>query len=444
VILTSLLDRDQRNSKVEENLSHQERIADADHAAADHGSVRTVLVVDDSKMQRKILAAMLKRWGYRVIEAGSGEDALALCTAEMPELILSDWMMPGMSGIEFCEAYRSLAQEAYGYFILLTSRNEKEDIALGLESGADDFLSKPVNAAELRGRITAGERILSMQAALNDRNRQLEDTLTKLQIVYDAIDRDLDEARRLQQSLVPYNHRQFPSGSLSLLLHPSGHIGGDLVGAFRITDHRIGVFAIDVAGHGIASALMTARLAGYLTPSSPEQNIALVEAADGRRSMKAPREVCAILNGLLLEDAEAQHYFTMVLADCDLESGRITLAQAGHPSPMLIRADGSLRFIGDGGMPIGLIDGAEFTDFECHLGIGDRLLIHSDGFTECADDQGRMLGDDGLQAIVTKALSAGETEILETMVSHLSRFAGSDDFSDDVSACLLERTGIRR
>ncbi len=229
--------------------------APADAGVPSAASVRTVLVVDDSKMQRKILSAILGRWGYQVVEAGSGDEALALCSDLGPDLILSDWMMPGMSGVEFCEAYRALGLERYGYFILLTSRSEKADVVQGLERGADDFLSKPVHPEELRGRILAGERIIGMQAVVNERNQQLSETLTKLRTVYQAIDRDLEEARRLQQSLVPERHRRLTHGETALLLRPSGHVGGDLVGMFRVTESRIGLYAIDVAGHGIASAL---------------------------------------------------------------------------------------------------------------------------------------------------------------------------------------------
>ncbi len=85
------------------------------------GSIRRVLVVDDSRLQRRILVASLKKWGFDVVEAEGGEEAMDICRADPPDLILSDWMVPGMNGIDFCRAFRAESHEAYSYFILLTS-----------------------------------------------------------------------------------------------------------------------------------------------------------------------------------------------------------------------------------------------------------------------------------------------------------------------------------
>lgn len=249
------------------------------------GAVRRVLLVDDSRLQRRILSASLKRDGYEVLEAASGEEAMDICRMTPPDLILSDLVMPGMDGLEFCQAFRALPADQYGYFILLTSKSEVEEMVRGLEGGADDFVSKPVNAHELRARISAGERILRMQRELTDKNRVISDTLSELQRLYDSLDRDLIEAKKLQQSLVRDRFQDFGAGAVSLELLSSGHVGGDLVGQYRVSETCVGLYSIDVSGHGISSALMTARLAGYLSSSSADQNVALRRASDGSQTI---------------------------------------------------------------------------------------------------------------------------------------------------------------
>ena len=254
---------------------------------------KRVLIVDDSRAQRRILTLQLHRWGYEVTEAASGEAALDLCRTTAFDMILSDWMMPGMTGLDLCKAFRALPRENYGYFILLTSKSEKTEVANGLENGADDFLTKPVNADELRARLRAGERIVGMQDELVEKNRLIGTTLDELRKIYDSLDRDLIEAKKLQQSLVLDRQRDFGTGRASVLLKPSGHVGGDLVGSFRINENLVAVYAVDVAGHGVASAMMTARLAGLLSGGSPDQNIALTVAADGARGAYPPELVAA-------------------------------------------------------------------------------------------------------------------------------------------------------
>ncbi len=87
--------------------------------------IKTVMVVDDSRLQRRILSSMLTRWGYQVIEADTGSAALELCQSAMPDMVFSDWMMPEMTELEFCKALRKRYPDTYSYFILLTSKAEK-------------------------------------------------------------------------------------------------------------------------------------------------------------------------------------------------------------------------------------------------------------------------------------------------------------------------------
>ncbi len=411
------------------------------NAPEPEGVIRRVLLVDDSRVQRRILSLSLKRDGYDVIEAASGIEALEICKSDPPDLILSDWMMPGMTGIEFCEAFRQLESETYGYFILLTSKSEKTEVAQGFDAGADDFLTKPVNGYELRARISAAERILRMQRELKDKNKVITDTLDELQRLYDSLDNDLLAAKKLQQSLVPERYRTFDGAAVSLLLQSSGHVGGDLVGHYKISDTRIGLYAIDVSGHGISSALITARLAGYLSATSPEHNVAMQVLPDGTHQPLPPAEVVARLNEIILDEMETEHYFTMLLADVDLTTGKVIMAQAGHPHPLVQRADGTIEQDGPGGLPVGLIPGAEFSQFDIQLGHGDRLFLLSDGVTECPDTETGMLGEEGLEEMMADLKNHDLENTLQALVWKLDEFSGGKGFPDDVSGILLEYQG---
>lgn len=400
-----------------------------------------ILVVDDSRVQRSILSASLRKWGFAVDTAESGHAALEICKHAPPDLVISDWMMPKMNGVEFCRRFRRLPLANYGYFILLTSKTEKNAVARGLECGADDFLSKPVDPVELRARLKAGQRVLRMERELQAKSHSLSDALGEIRTLYDAIDRDLRQARKIQQSLVPERTQNVGKTEISMLLKPAGHVGGDLVGMFHSGLNRIGIYAIDVSGHGVTSALLAARLASYLSGRFLDQNIALKPRMERFYTLRPPIEVAQILNDRLLADHGVEEYFTMVYATVDLSSGVTRMVQAGHPYPALQRADGTVEFLGDGGPPVGLLSDVRFECCEFTLRPGDRLLLYSDGFIESEDQTGIMLQEEGLSQMLRKWPKLRGPKLLDRLYSCLSRRHGVEHTTDDVSALLLEFNG---
>ncbi len=407
------------------------------------GHLRRVLVVDDSRVQRRILTLMLKRWGFDVVEAENAEEGLALCDTFQPDFIISDWMMPGMSGLEFCSAFRASVRCSYGYFILLTSKSEKAAVASGLESGADDFLTKPVNGDELRARINAGARILSMEEELKAKNTVIADTLNQLQAVHASIDKDLKQARVLQQSLMPIRTEQFGKSRVSLLLQSCGHVGGDLAGMFSINSDDFGLFSLDVSGHGITSAMITARVAGYLSSEFPDENLALTKNGNGY-GFVSPKHVAERLNTRVVGQKGVTEYLTMAYMHVCPNTGQAKFVQAGHPPPLVIRNTGDMEFIGTGGLPIGLIEGATFEDHVIDLNPGDRVLLYTDGFTEAVLPDGTLLEEDGLLSLVASVPDdCLGPAFLDALYNRLKTdILGSADVDDDISAALLEYGGI--
>lgn len=402
---------------------------------------RHVLVVDDSRAQRHMLSMQLRRWGYLVTESEDAVAALRICAGTEIDIIISDWMMPGLTGLEFCRRFRALGRLRYGYFVLLTSKSEKTEVADGLEAGADDFLTKPVSSGELRARLRAGERMLAMQAELLAKNQVIARTLDELQALYDSLDRDLIEARKLQQTLIRDRERDYGWAKVALMLRNSGRVGGDLVGSFRADDRRVVAYSIDVSGHGVASAMMTARLAGFLTGASPEQNLAFGRLADGSQALLPPDRVAERFNGLMLEEIQAEQYFTMAFASFDRQTRLLSLVQAGHPHPILIRSTGEQLCLGNGGLPIGLIPEARYERIEHVVEPGDRLVLVSDGVTECPLPGGTDFGLAGLADSLGRSSALAGAEVLESLVWDISRQSGLDRFPDDVSGVVIDLPG---
>lgn len=407
-------------------------------ARSEQNTPLKVLLVDDSKLQRRLLSVALRNRGFEVVEAASAEDGFQIFVMQGIDIVISDWVMPGMSGPEFCAKLRTHSLDRYVYIILLTAKSASSEIAEGFEAGADDFLSKPVNAIELAARMGAGQRILHFERELKRANGLLTDTLGELQTLYHALDSDLAEAQKLQQSLVRDKSGRFGGTEVSILLESSGHVGGDLVGFFPINETEICAYAIDVSGHGVSSALMTARLAGVFSGQTPGKNLAIQDDGKGGVTARAPSLIAADLNKLLLEEMETEHYFTMFLCILETSMGRMQFVQAGHPHALLLDRSGGYRLLGQGGFPIGMLPYAEFFTESVNLAPGDRVLLSSDGMTECIDPSGSMLEEAGLAHLAADLPQTPPEAYLNELYEALIRYAGRRQFDDDVSAVLVE------
>jgi signal transduction histidine kinase len=139
-----------------------------------------ILVADDSEPERRLLAGLLRKWDYEAVLATNGAEAWQMFQAGDYRLVLTDWMMPEMSGIELIQRIRKLDLPGYVYLVILTGRNQKEDLVEAMDSGADDFVPKPIHPGELRSRLRHGERIVRLERRLAEQNRQLRETQAAL------------------------------------------------------------------------------------------------------------------------------------------------------------------------------------------------------------------------------------------------------------------------
>jgi phosphoserine phosphatase RsbU/P len=140
-----------------------------------------ILIAEDDAVSRRLLQAALAKWGYEVVVTANGKEAwAALQQPDAPSLLILDWLMPEMDGVEVCREARKSELHKSSYIILLTSRGSKEDIVRGLEAGADDYVTKPFDHGELRARVQVGSRVIQLQAALADRVNELEEAMASV------------------------------------------------------------------------------------------------------------------------------------------------------------------------------------------------------------------------------------------------------------------------
>lgn len=135
----------------------------------------TILVADDSPVYRKLVEQTLFQSSCKVCFANTGRQAIEIFERVHPAIVITDWIMPDITGIELCQKIRSEAGAAYTYVIILTSNAEKENVVKGLSAGADDYLTKPFHPDELLARVRVGERLIELQRQIEAKNRELQE-----------------------------------------------------------------------------------------------------------------------------------------------------------------------------------------------------------------------------------------------------------------------------
>lgn len=398
-----------------------------------------ILLVDDAPIERSIAAMFLRKWGYQVLEATDGQQAFEILSREAISLVISDWVMPNVSGIELCRKIRATDWDHYTYLILCTSKGEKADLVEGMEAGADDFLVKPTSQEELRVRVRAGERVLKLERGLAERNRELSEINLQLQNAYELIQSDLRAASWMQMNLLPAPSQQTLNIASEWRFRPSSYVAGDIFNIFPIDDHRVGFYLLDVSGHGVPAAMLSVALSMVLRPDSTHESpVKRHNSVTGVYDAVQPADVIADLNRCF--QGKDDQYFTINYGYVDSRTQELTFSQAGHPSPVLIQRGKELAVLGDGGSPVGLLPDAEYETLRMPFCPGDRLVLYSDGVIECTNPQSDHFGEERLLNYLRATRTQALPQMLAGLELEMERWRGHDEFDDDVSLLALEFT----
>lgn len=395
-----------------------------------------VLIVDDDFTTRFYLGALLGQWGFTAVMAGDGREAWEILQREPISIVICDWMMPNMDGPELCRVIRAAELGRYVYIILLTTKDEKAAFIGGMDAGADDFIVKPVDQDGLSVRLRAARRVVSLQEDLYQRNQLLAEANDKLSLAYQKISEDLKAAAKAQTSLLPPATAHIGGAHFQSLFVPSAMVSGDTFNYFPVTPDHIGLYGVDVAGHGVRSALVSVMLSRMLTPDTFLKDDDCWEGAPP--CVVRPSTVVSGLNQTFQSDMDSADYFTMVCAVFEPGTGRLRLCQAGHPYPILLPRDGAAQRIGTGGFPVGMLPDLTYEDVDVTLRPGDRLVLYSDGVTECANAAGEDFGEARLLALLEDRRSLRLDGIMAALHDDLRAWNGTDTFNDDISVVMME------
>ena len=391
-----------------------------------------ILVADDDAVNRLLLTSTLKRWGHSVVAVVDGEEAWKALQEEQFACVLSDWMMPRLTGVDLCRRIREHQLPGYVYVILLTSLGHPDEVVEGLEAGADDFIHKPFHENELRARLRAGERLVALERGLMESHAQL-------QTAYATLKEDLLAASQMQRELLPLPSATVPGLACAWFFYPHTFVAGDTFNVHRLDETHIGFYVIDVVGHGVAAAMQSVTLSRVLSPLTGADSLLKPSIAEPPYyRLNSPEVIVRTLNDRFQSDTGILRYFTMVYGILDLARNRIRLTQAGHPMPLHQRGQ-TVTPVGLGGFPVGMLPGIQYEAHEFEFLPGDRLVLYSDGVTECNSPTGREFSVEQLATLLCDKRHVSLQKAITEIEVELCQWRESNTFQDDVTLFAIER-----
>jgi PAS domain S-box-containing protein len=276
--------------------------------------------------------------------------------------------------------------------------------------------------------------VSSQIASAIDRKRAEEDRrryTAELAEAHNRIKDDLKLAARIQHSRLPQEKPRFPGIEFGWLFNSCDEVAGDMFNVVPLTDHEVGVYILDVSGHGIPAALLSMALSRSMT-AAPDGSGALVRTEAGRVVACQPAEVAATLNRRFPMDLEINQYFTLLYGLLNLRDHTFRYTRAGHPGPVLVRK-GDAQILEDGlGPAIGIIPEMTFEEVTMDLQPGDQIVFYTDGIDEAADAAGEEFGAERILASL-RAPADSMDDSIARLRADVTSFTGTVVQGDDIS-----------
>ena len=454
-----------------------------------------VVIAEDSRVQGKVLQQRLIAAGYDAHVGINGELALELVQKLKPDIVVSDIEMPKMNGYELCSAIKQSEELKRCPVILLSTLNDAEDIIKGLAAGADNYITKPYDIKFLIARIEdlrsnpvqdvdlessstipvtlggqvyevrsgrqqtlnllvsvfenaveknkelhrSNEHLILAKEKLSAWNTQLESLNSQLNEFNSRMKRDLQAAARMQQSLLPNEAIEVPEVAVAWDYTPCEELAGDFLNYAKLDENTLGLYVVDVCGHGAASALLAVAIGRVLsTVVSATSLLVRLDPFTGKRVVTPPTTVVGELNKRFPMESQGGLHFTILYGVLDLRTKLFRYACAGHPQPVHLPKGQKAVFASGEGLAVGWVDDVEFDEFTLQLATGDRLLLYSDGVPEAMDASLEQLTNQRM----LDELDASREKTLGDQVIHVREIVNEwckpKGPLDDVSILLVE------
>lgn len=382
-----------------------------------------LLVVDDEPDLQALIEVKfrkaIKNKEFEFFFASNGKEALEILQSRDDiHIVLTDINMPVMDGLVLLENLHSLNRPYKA--VVVSAYGDMSNIRTAMNKGASDFIMKPIDFIDFE---------LTIRKIIDEFGR-LSDALIAEARLKD-IQKELDVARAIQESMLPSDFNPFPKYPLQVegKMIPAKEVGGDLYDFFPIDDHRLAIFIADVSGKSISACLymvLTKSLFRALTKKNPSSV-----------------EVMTQLNELLAADNRSSMFVTAFYAILDLRDGKLIYCNAGHNRPCIIQSNGQLKVVGqETSLALGVMDPpvVNYSEHQETLNPGDTLFIYTDGVTEAMNASKELFSEKRLEEVLLKNSSATAKELIKSVEDAVKAFANNAPQSDDITMAAFKRS----
>lgn len=391
----------------------------------------TVLVVDDVTVIRMVLAQHVQSMGHRVVQASSGKEAIDCLRNQDIDLVLLDLQMPGMTGFEVIRWMQEMLRDRWRPVIVISTHDTEEPVLEALESGADDYMTKPVHQGILSAKLRNFSSRVAAQRANATLLRCVDQQREELQ---ERVDREAWVGARIQGVLLMGNLVQAAGGfEFAARAEAAKGVNGDFMDVLPMADGSVDIVLGDVMGKGLLAALMGAEVKQQISRTLVEQ------VAQAGQALPSPAAIVNSIHRALTPKLIAlESFVTLVYLRLNRARQELTVVSCGHLPPVRLHSGQATR-LGNAQVPMGILEDEHYLESRHAFLPGDALFIASDGLIEAQSASGDFYGQDRLdtQGRAAHAFCATPGGLLEALRSDVAAFCDSPSVMDDLTMMVV-------
>lgn len=388
-----------------------------------------ILILEHEKKSSRLIIDILRKCGLEVKKEVVTDCSIDKITALMPHVIIVNSFDDENISIKLVKELKSdIRLSTVPIMVLLHGLNNNYKSQF-IDLDVDDYLRFPFDSHAFVHKINKLLKVGELQKQLNLSIQALEESLLVVNSQKKELDDNLTLAAKIQEALIPKTIGNIPNCSFEWKFKPSGKVGGDIFDVFMLDEEYMGLYVIDVMGHGVASSMLAVALSEFLiTDVDRGSPLKRKTNTPPYYEILTPIQVVEYLNKRF-PFTKYNHYFTIFYMVMNVKTGVIKYVRAAHPAPILFRINGEISELDAYGTPVGFAFKEGYEEGTINLNPGDNLVIYTDGLLEIEDENGKMIS---LNEII-KYLETEMQHNSHLLTSNLIKWISNKNVRDDLT-----------